>query len=227
MVTALLVKLGIWQISRAQEKERLLDNFAQRQLQTVFTLANLPLDAKGLRLSLTGDFDETKSILLDNQTYQGRVGYRWMVPFLADEQSILQGKWILVDIGWIPAMARRETLPWLPNLSGKYLIEGIFDLPSSRILLKNETQKTSWPLRVQRIDLNTISKETNKIFLPWVARLQSRPYQDGLSLDWKVMPIWKPVVMLPEKHYSYAAQWFGLALMVLIGNWVWWKKEKA
>ena len=225
-LVAFLVKLGFWQISRGIEKERLLEHFAQGELIIYSDLIELPENAKGLTVSLKGDFDASKSVLLDNQTYKGKVGYRWMMPFLPEKQSFQKNKWILVDMGWISAFERRETLPSLPLLSGRYSIEGVLDFPSLKMVLKNENSMLSWPLRVQLVDLNNIAKMAKKDFFPWVLRLQSGPFQEGEVVHLDTTPIWKPVVLLPEKHFAYAVQWFGLAFVLLIGSWILWKKER-
>lgn len=231
VLAALLVKLGMWQISRGQEKEALLELLAERQMQILFTVNNLPEDATGLGVSLLGRFDGSNSILLDNQTYKGRVGYRWMMPFIVDEpvidKRLAKRNWLLVEMGWIPAPPRRDALPTLPLLAGKYQIQGILDLPSQRILLAEDLLETSWPWRVQSIDLKKISKVTNNDFLPWVVRLKSLATPTGKLINWSAIPVWTPVVMKPEKHYAYAIQWFGLVLVLVIGYGVWWKRLKS
>lgn len=246
VAAVLLVKLGMWQISRGQEKEALLGLLAERQLQTLFTVNQLPDDAKGLGVSLLGSFDVSNSILLDNQVHQGQVGYRWMMPFIVDrpsinkpfpdavfvgrpfiERTLIKRKRLLVEMGWIPAPPRRDVLPTLPIVEGKYQLNGVLDAPSKRILLAEDLFDISWPLRVQSIDLPKISEATGNDFLPWIVRLKTLTDQTDQLIDLNTTSVWTPVVMKPEKHYAYAVQWFGLVLVLIIGYGVWWKQREC
>ncbi|MDD1782017.1 SURF1 family protein [Enterovibrio sp. ZSDZ35] len=217
-MTALLVKLGSWQMSRADEKAQLLAQLDIRQ-QTVLTDVDARnVDLKGFGVAIIGQFDDEKSILLDNQTLNGQVGYRWIVPFHH------QGQWILVELGWIAAPARRDELPVLPSIGNTLLVKGVLDTPSDRVVLKQENTDVRWPLRIQSVDIDALSEKTGQALSPWIVRSAGLEDTQGSQVDVGVIPVWNPVVMLPEKHYAYAAQWFGLALVVVIGFLVWWRK---
>ncbi|OEE64352.1 cytochrome oxidase biogenesis protein Surf1 facilitates heme A insertion [Enterovibrio norvegicus FF-33] len=219
-MVVLLVKLGMWQMSRAAEKETLLSQLSERQQQRVTQVSSIPSDAKGFAVALNGTFDVNRSVLLDNQTHQGQVGYRWMMPFYTDNN------WLLVELGWIPAPPRREDLPELPEVTGQHQVKGIVDLPSKRMVLGNETAAVSWPLRVQSVDMAMIAEASGYTVLPWVIRSESIMDEAGETMNWNTLPVWEPVVMKPEKHYGYAMQWFGLAFVVAIGFVVWWRKGR-
>ncbi|WP_269748101.1 SURF1 family cytochrome oxidase biogenesis protein [Enterovibrio coralii] len=62
--------------------------------------------------------------------------------------------------------------------------------------------------------------------MPWIVRATGIEDTQGRGVETKATPVWDPVVMLPEKHYAYAAQWFGLALVVVIGFLVWWRRGR-
>ncbi|WP_407331695.1 SURF1 family protein [Enterovibrio sp. 27052020O] len=217
-MVVLLVKLGMWQMSRAAEKETLLNQLSARQQQLITQVSSIPSDAKGFAVALNGTFDVNRSVLLDNQTHQGQVGYRWMMPFYTDN------RWLLVELGWIPAPARREERPELPEVAGKYQVKGIVDLPSKRMVLGDETATVSWPLRIQSVDIAMISAASGYALLPWVIRTESIVDEASDAVNWSALPVWEPVVMQPVKHYGYAMQWFGLAFVVAIGFVVWWRK---
>ncbi|WP_017009496.1 SURF1 family protein [Enterovibrio norvegicus] len=226
-MTVLLVKLGMWQVSRAAEKEALLTQLDVRQQHTLLRLSDLPKEGKGYRIDVLGQFDASKSVLLDNQTHLGRVGYRWMMPFKATQDN--NEKWLLVELGWVPAPATRDVLPTLPNVKGAFHVRGIIDLPSDRVVLGGASESVSWPWRVQSVDMAAINAETGESFYPWVVRAASVASDTGEQLEttWNVIPVWEPVVMKPEKHYAYAMQWFGLALVVWVGFLIWWRKGRV
>ncbi|WP_281173707.1 SURF1 family protein [Enterovibrio calviensis] len=219
-MVVLLVKLGMWQMSRAAEKETLLDQLSERQQQVFTQVSSLPQDAKGFAVDLSGTFDVNRSVLLDNQIHQGRVGYRWMMPLFTDN------RWLLIDLGWIAAPPRREILPDLPEIQGNYRVEGIADFPSQRVVLGEESATPSWPWRVQSVDVEAISKASGYTLQPWVIRVETITRDSGETVNWNAIPVWEPVVMQPEKHYGYAMQWFGLALVVALGFVIWWRKGR-
>ncbi|WP_269748100.1 SURF1 family protein [Enterovibrio coralii] len=155
-MTALLVKLGSWQISRAEEKAALLAQLDTRKHTVLSTLDVNNTDLKGFGVALAGQFEGENSILLDNQTLNGQVGYRWIVPFQH------QGHWILVELGWIAAPARRDELPALPPLDSNLVVKGVLDTPSDRVVLKQDISEDRWPLRVQSVEIDPLSAKTEK-----------------------------------------------------------------
>ncbi|MBV7298690.1 SURF1 family protein [Enterovibrio paralichthyis] len=211
----LLVKLGLWQMSRGAEKAALLESLAVKSQQTVTSLE--AADGKGAGVSLSGSFAKDRSVLLDNQTHEGRVGYRWFAPFQSG------GQWVLAELGWVAAPASRESLPELPTLSSVQGIRGILDKPSKRIVLGGGNTETGWPRRVQTIEPSLLGPAMGLTLSPWVVRVNAVDSTDN-TFSLPAIPVWEPVVMKPEKHYAYAAQWFGLALVVVVGFGIWWRR---
>ncbi len=211
----LLVKLGLWQMSRGAEKAALLESLAMKSQQTATSLE--AADGKGFGVSLSGGFAEDRSVLLDNQTHEGRVGYRWFAPFQSGEQ------WVLAELGWVAAPASRESLPELPTLSSVQGIRGVLDKPSERIVLGGSNTETGWPRRVQTIEPSQLGSAMGLTLSPWVVRVNAVDSADN-TFSQPAIPVWEPVVMKPEKHYAYAAQWFGLALVVVVGFGIWWRR---
>ncbi|KLV07405.1 cytochrome oxidase biogenesis protein Surf1 facilitates heme A insertion [Photobacterium aquae] len=210
-VLATLVKLGMWQISRAQEKESLGHALDFRSEQMYYSLASLPPDPRWYSLTLRGRFDHSRALLLDNQIYRGRVGYHVLYPF------DVEGQWLLVNLGWIPAPAYREQMPVLPEHHGEVLVSGIIAPPSSLLELSPETLEDSYPLRVQNLNTGALSMHMGLVLQPWI--LQIDP-QSPVALE----QTWTPVVMGPHKHYAYALQWFLMAVAVS-GLALWWLRR--
>ncbi|ELR64041.1 Cytochrome oxidase biogenesis protein Surf1, facilitates heme A insertion [Photobacterium marinum] len=211
VVLATLVKLGLWQMSRAQEKQALSSALKYRSEQMYYSLDSLPSDPRWYGLTLRGAFDHSRAVLLDNQTYQGRVGYHVLYPFAAD------GAWVLVNLGWIAAPAYREQIPVLPEHHGELRLAGVIAPPSGLIELKQAPLVAEWPLRVQNLNIQKLSEKMELALLPWV--LQIDP-EHPVALQ----QTWTPVVTGPHKHYAYALQWFlmAAAIFALAG---WWLKR--
>lgn len=212
-VMTTLVKLGLWQMSRAQEKEALNIALERRSEQVYYSLASLPSDPRWYGLTLHGKFEHSKAVLLDNQLYRGRPGYHLLYPFAVDDG------WFLVNLGWIAAPQYREQLPVLPEHHGELKITGIIDQPSQLIELSAESLDFDWPLRVQNLHMDELSTVMNLPLQPWI--LQIEP-DSPVALQ----QTWIPVVMGPQKHYAYALQWFLLAVAVS-GLAFWWLKPPS
>ncbi|ELK8442709.1 SURF1 family protein, partial [Vibrio vulnificus] len=82
VVFTLLVKLGLWQLSRAEEKSQLEIELQQRALQAPQPLLDVLNVENAAVFSMTGVRVETNVapsalpiVLLDNQTWNGKVGY--------------------------------------------------------------------------------------------------------------------------------------------------------
>ena len=97
---AILIRLGFWQLSRAEEKRELLANqtaMMRKELQPIAELLAENNDLRYRRVIAEGHYDVQHQVLLDNQIHNGKVGYFVLTPFiLADED-----KTILVNRGWL------------------------------------------------------------------------------------------------------------------------------
>jgi surfeit locus 1 family protein len=98
LAIGICMKLGLWQLARAQEKQALLDID-----QTVITtLSQVTAHNLHHSVSLQGYFDNQQPLLLDNQINNKRIGYHLYLPFHSDEQTIL------VNLGWLAASPSRQ-----------------------------------------------------------------------------------------------------------------------
>ncbi|NAW65722.1 SURF1 family protein [Photobacterium halotolerans] len=214
VVLSVLVKLGMWQISRGQEKEMLTAALKLRGEQTFYSVASLPDDPLWYRVRLSGEYDHSKAILLDNQLDRGRPGYHLFYPFRTEN-----GAWVLVNLGWLPAPQYRDELPVLPEFHGQVMLTGMV-APSTQLPELSEAEtENGWPRRVQNIKPQELADATGLPLPDWV--IQIAP-DDPLALKQN----WQAVVMGPEKHYAYAVQWFLLALAVAGLAW-WWLKRST
>jgi cytochrome oxidase assembly protein ShyY1 len=62
---------------------------------------------------------------------------------------------------------------------------------------------------LQQTDLKVIQQHYNQDVLPFVVLLNAQETSSFVR-------DWQPVVMAPEKHLAYAAQWFLLAFAALV-----------
>lgn len=159
-----------------------------------------------LKVSVTGAYDNEHSYLLDNRTYQGRVGYELISPFTAQS-----GMTILVNRGWIAQGATRAVLPQIRRVQGQVAIAATVYVPLEEPFLLSSTPEsgqTTWPRVIQSIQVPQMERELDRTLAPYTIRLQEQ--SQGLEQS-----NWQTVNMAPEKHRGYAVQWFTMTFALL------------
>lgn len=206
----LFTSLGFWQLNRAHEKTLILNEFEQRAKVGPLSTKDLerPNDWRFYQIKMVGKFDEAHTILLDNKTFNGKVGYEVYTPFIAKGMT----NPVLVDRGFIPMGVSRDEIPAIPKTAkGTVTIQGIINTPPTYVAFggMSENGKIQWPLRVEYIHLPEISKLLKDTLYPYVISLNPES-PSALQVKWQI------VTVDPNKHKGYAVQWFALALTLLI-----------
>ena len=208
MVAALTFSLGQWQLRRATEKEAI-----QASIDAKKTLP--ALDAPALAAIknianevyrpavLQGVWLPAYTVYLDNRPMQGKTGFWVMTPLqLEGSQQV-----ILVQRGWVQRnfLDRSQLLP-VGTPSGMVTVRGRIAPPPSKLYAFDGAETGT--IR-QNLDLTAWAQETGLSVLPGTL-LQTDAASDGLLRDWS------PPALGVDKHYGYAAQWFGLCALVLV-----------
>ena len=205
---AVAVSLGLWQLSRAAQKEALQAAIdSQRQLPPVGTDAlssavdPLPLMQRHARLR--GTWAQGHTVFLDNRQMNGKQGFFVVTPL----QLSVGGKAILVQRGWVQRnFTDRTQLPQVPTPSGEVEVNGRIAPPPSK-LYEFSTAATG-PIR-QNLDMAEFRQET-RLLLVEMSLLQTDAADAGLARDW-------PEANLGVgKHYGYTFQWWGIAALIAI-----------
>ncbi|SBS61089.1 SURF1 family protein [Vibrio atlanticus] len=224
----ILIKLGLWQLDRGNEKLRYEQQLSERAQQSSRSLDAVISEWKGSRTQMQGASEqpslnglrvdvelETPSglvVLLDNQINQGTVGYviymLGEVRFKDENNSLVAEKQLLIDLGFVAASRDRRELPQLgsitlpTNLSGRLYTRSVNPL-SHELGLENTI-----PNRIQNLNITALSQYTGQEVLPFVFQPQ--------SLDaWPYEMLWRPTAMKSEKHFGYSFQWFVMAAVLL------------
>ncbi len=198
--------LGRWQLSRAVEKQAMLDAvsrvLAERAAQPLAAAKDLPTDQPYAWTRGSGRFLEAPALLLDNQRRGDAVGVRVFRVFQPQP-----GQALLVDLGWLRMDGQRD-LPEVSAIRQSLVIEGLLTPPPATGLALGpayvEAQPDRWLLT--RVDLPALSKALKVELAPRVLRLDPE-FPLGYARDLDVLPNTLP----PERHRGYALQWFGLA----------------
>lgn len=212
LLLAVFISLGRWQWSRGEQKEALARGFAAGAVQAQ------PLGARGTAtlpryavVSVTGEWDAARQFLLDNRTRDGRAGYEVLTPLrLAD------GRWLLVNRGWLPFEGRRDRLPEVATglVPGAVTLRGrLDDLPTAGLASGRAAPALSgaWPRVTSFPQPSELAASLGGRSLEPRVLLLDASAPAGYRRDWR------PFVKGPEQNISYAVQWwsFGVLLLVL------------
>ncbi len=208
LLLPILLSLGSWQLHRAHYKEHLQALYQSRLQQAPLNLDAISKISNPLYypVQVQGQFDNQHTLLLDNQILNHQPGYHVLTPL-----HLTTGQTILVNRGWIPIINRRE-LPAFTPVNGIVQLTGVIAIPSSNSFHLGSAPADSslqWPLRIEYLDLATLSQWLAYPLAPYIVLLNpNQPY--GFQRDWS------PASLRPEMHYGYAVQWFALAGALLI-----------
>ncbi|WP_102541602.1 SURF1 family protein [Vibrio lentus] len=223
----ILIKLGLWQLDRGNEKlsyeQQLLERAQQspKDLELVISdwqRGNTQVDLtrqiwNGQKVNITLAAQSGLVLLLDNQINQGVVGY--VIYMLGNIQSQGVEKRILIDLGFVAASNDRRELPKLGDIVLPTTMSGRLYTRSINPLSQTLGLEETTPKRIQNLNIEELSQYTKKEVMPFVFQPQ--------NLDsWPYEFLWRPTAMKSEKHFGYSVQWFVMAgvllfLMVLIG----------
>lgn len=209
----MFISLGIWQLHRGNEKAVLLADWEASMADTEVQFSDyIQGPAKRYQMiSIRGQYVPSINFLLDNQILDGRVGYEVLTPFKHHHNGT-----VLVDRGWLPAALDRRILPDLQTPDEEVTINARVKLQSDKSipLLGAWISDSTWPKRIQTLDLERISKELD-VNLTFHGLLLLQPGEAG---GFQYRPLQIPRLAV-YKHQAYALQWFvfaGLALLLFI-----------
>lgn len=207
VVLPVLLGLGVWQLDRAGEKQRLLDQWDDPAQARPW--ADLDMDDRltGQPVVLTGRYG-TPVWLLDNRTRDGAPGYEVLSLFHPD-----QGPPVVVNRGWVLAERRRDQLPDIDTPRRPVrLLARVAEYPVPPILAGEPTagsRPAPWPRRVQALPM-AVAMEVETRVADRMVKL------DGTNQPGAFRADWEPDMMGPQTHYGYALQWFSMAAALII-----------
>jgi cytochrome oxidase assembly protein ShyY1 len=202
------VGLGRWQWQRGESKQAVWAEYERTD--GAENPGSRPLDdiARFSRLEVIGHFQPWRQFLLDNVSHEGQPGYEVLTPFV-----LIDGRRLLVNRGWVPFSGYRDRLPDVSLRDpGEVTLTGrVDDLPSGGLASGHAAPDAGsvWPKLTSfptHADLETAlgGKLERRILLLDA----NNPH--GYVRDWK------PPGMPPVRHFSYAIQWWGFVVVLLV-----------
>lgn len=203
------VRLGEWQWQRGVHRQAEWDAFARG------ADAPLPLGAQDLgslarfrRITVTGRWDAGHQFLIDNQSHGGLPGYAVLTPLRLDD-----GRMLIVNRGWVPFTGARARLPPIGlEATGPVTLTGRLDnLPVAGLALGHAAPAAAgaWPKLTGFPTLADLATALHHKLQPWTVLLDAGS-AEGYVRDWQ------PPGLSPLRHWSYAIQWWGFAVTLLI-----------
>ncbi|MDP2714216.1 SURF1 family protein [Rheinheimera sp.] len=204
---AILINLSWWQLNRAADKTAQLQRLASLQAAGALQPSQLTLltatDIDAAPLQGRGRWLAPYIWLLDNQIVRGKVGYDVIVPV----QAAGLAQPLLVNLGWLAAPERRDSLPQV-EIAAEFNLDGLLRTKVDGLMLLGQNAEDSgqWPMRIQQVNYAQLSEQS---------ALQLYPALLYQQHDSAFITHYQPVVLSPEKHRGYALQWFLLGIAVL------------
>jgi cytochrome oxidase assembly protein ShyY1 len=201
----LMVFLGFWQLSRGQEKQALLQSYAERRAAQPLSVAQLAAvaDPAFRRVQLRGEFDAGHSVLLDNRMRDGKAGVELLQPF-HDQAS---GQWLLLNRGWLPWPDRRTPPAFTTPDQPLNINAWVYVAPGETFQLHADQAAAQWPRLLTALHPQALWAELERSGFAFELRAEAGPATYETQ--------WPVVAMGPEKHVGYAVQWFAMALALL------------
>ena len=231
LCVALTARLGVWQLSRADEKKQAYALMQSQRGQLPWTNADWPCDRAmdAVKLPayrpvvLQGQWLANRTVFLDNRPMDGMSGFVVVTPLLLDGgEGACQGRIVLVERGWVPRDPRdRQRLPDLPADQAHVSVVGrVVPALSRTFQLGSESELASapGPLLRQNADVAFWRHWLGQVPVAG-AVLQVQAHASVAQAD-VMRRNWPEPGQGQDKHLAYAAQWFALSALI-IGLTVW------
>jgi len=201
-----LLSLGFWQLDRADEKRTIESAvfLAQSNPVELITEPNTLTEKEHYQVLLEGHYDNDKQFIYDNQIINKTAGYYVLTPFVLKNNQA-----ILVNRGFVPWHGNREKLADINVSENKTTIKVKLITPKERIKLKQHKVGKTFPILIQSLNLERLSKLSDYQIIPMLAQLD-------VKADNGFFRKWQPFYGSVDKHLGYALQWFLMALVLSI-----------
>jgi len=208
LLLAAFVCLGRWQWHRGAAKQAVWDEYAKGGPAVKAGERDIDRVERFARVEIEGHYEPAHQVLLDNISHAGAPGYEVLTPFL-----LADGGRILVNRGWVPFTGFRDRLPdvSLADVSVQRVTGRAEELPAAGLASgrappepgANWPKLTSFPTQAElEAALHTSLARRLVLLDPGMANGYLRE--------------WTPPGLPPDRHFSYAIQWWGFAVVALV-----------
>ncbi|HSH03747.1 MAG TPA: SURF1 family protein [Anaerolineae bacterium] len=207
-----LARLGFWQLDRLAERRAENEILAEQLASEVIVVTGettWPADLERWENRIVvaeGEFDLAEQRVWTQQRQGQSLGVRLLAPL-----RVAEGKAILVDRGWLPAIYVEENSWSEFDVTGTVVVTGYLQMtqPPRQAQVISDERQVEW----YRVDVEAIEAQLPYELAPMYVwqRPDSVP-ETGFPQRGE------PDVSLSEgNHLSYALQWFSFSLILGIG----------
>lgn len=215
---ALCVRLGIWQLSRLEQR-RAFNARVQAQVdQPRLRLQGAVLQADLYNMEyrpveVTGQYDFSQEVAIRNQAWGNQWGVHLVTPLIISGTQ----QAILVDRGWIPA-EDYQSGDWSKYARpGLATVQGVLRRPMTKAEMGSRSDPTpapgAAPLKTWNfVNIEAIGQQVSEPLLSAYVQQAPGPVEAGPPYGSK------PEIEITEgPHMSYALQWFSFAILLAGG----------
>jgi len=206
-----MLRLGIWQLDRAQHKQSLLDQQVSLANQAPVALSSISdqlikndaaiSDLRFRQVIANGAYLADKSVYIDNQVLDGQVGYKIFTPLLLTANQEV----ILVDRGWLSVGESRAELPSFSTRLENVRLKGRLNAPPAQPPLWDDAYEVAQGQVWAYLPLHEYTVQMGLTVLPLVLELAPETSQQFKRRFAEINDEWV------AKHQGYAFQWFVMA----------------
>lgn len=214
VTAAVCVRLGVWQLSRLQERRARNAATEARLRQAPTTVERLPADTAARhyrRVLVVGTPDYAREFVLANRSRNGSPGVHIVTPVRLPGRDTA----VLVNRGWVYSGNGTDVDLARWREGAALSVDGYVENPSSRP--GPARLSGSRAVRAYRwLDPRAVAAEVGYPVTPYYVVWTPPPGETQPPLD---RPVRVPAPALDEgTHRSYAIQWFSFALVALVGG---------
>ena len=203
---ALFVRLGFWQLSRLEEKRAFNTVLAERLASPPAEVTALPADtALGhyRRVTATGAMLYDREVVYAGRSHEGSPGVDLLTPMKIAGHDTL----VMVNRGWAYSADAAQIVNARWKERDTSTVAGFAETYAG-------TERAVTQRRVHALDRDAIQKLVGVPIAPYVLVQTSDSAKHADSI-----PVRLSVPTLDEgPHQSYAIQWFGFALVAIVGG---------
>lgn len=205
-VFLVLVALGSWQLQRLGWKQGQIEERQSRAAGEAVELSAAlaePGDRNFHPVWLSGRFLHEKEMFLAARSFDRRVGYQVVTPFVLES-----GGTVLVNRGWIPHDKQDAALRADGQLAGVVRLNGLIrtQQPQATFQPDNRLDEGVW----YWVDIDAMGTAAGLEVLPVVVEADATPNPGGLPVGGQTR------LEMPNDHLQYALTWYALALILAV-----------
>ena len=221
--TLVLIRLGVWQLDRLEQRRAFNAQFEIARSQPVLDLnQESPEDISMMEwrpVQFVGEYDFENQVAIRNQYYGNQYGYHLLTPlrFNGAQRGLSSGTAVLVDRGWIPADGNSTPEDWRKyDEAGQVKVIGQIRLGQGKPALGGVAD--ALPADGSRLAIwNNADVAQIAGQLPYpILSIYVQP--DSSASDTEPPIPFQPEIELTEgPNFGYAMQWFTFAAILFFG----------